>query len=130
MKAFQKKYKLSPVDGEIGPFTKDAIDKAFAAKESTSTNPAYHSDTQQVVYGTPIPNAQDAFCAIGDIVNFIGSQYFKTADGAARSSCKPGKALVIGLSKNGKYPYQLCKINGYGSTVYGWVAFENVSKVS
>ena len=130
---FQTKHRLVPVDGEIGKDTKFAINEAVKALNSSSPkaapNVVVNSDSQQVVYGTPVSNAEKAFCAIGDVVNFTGSSYFKRADGGGRTACKPGKALVIGLSKNGKYPYQLCKINGYGSTVYGWVVFDQVAKV-
>lgn len=132
VKAFQEKYKLNPVDGEIGRDTKAAINKAYAAlkKGNTSVN----TDTQQVVYGTPVPNTpstgEKTFSAIGDIINFTGSKQYSTASGVNASRCKSGRALIIGLNKNGKYPYQLCKINGYGSTVYGWVAYEDVVKVT
>lgn len=57
---------------------------------------------------------------VGDIVNFIGTEHYYSANASKPSICKPGKAKVTQIY-NGKHPYQLVHVKGGGSTVYGWV---------
>ena len=112
---FQREHGLED-DGEAGPLTLKAIDDALKdpnAYSGTSDNAPVNSDGKR-------------FFAIGDIVNFKGSVYYSQSNGGSQSYCKSGKALVIGLAKSAKHPYQLCKINGGGSSVYGWVDFNAV----
>ena len=112
VKAFQKKYGLE-VDGEAGPLTLKALEDAVAKLNNGIVATA---------------DGEKKFCAIGDIVYSTASVYYSKPDGGSQRYCHSGKALVIGLSKSSRYPYQLCKINGGGSNVYGWVAFDTVEK--
>ena len=113
VKAFQKKYGLE-ADGEAGPLTLKALDEAITKLSQGTIMTA---------------DGERKFCAIGDVVYSRASVYYSKPDGGNQQYCHSGKALVIGLSKNSRYPYQLCKINGGGSNVYGWVAFDTVEKV-
>ena len=114
VKQFQNDHGLK-VDGEAGMATIEAINEALYGKpvttqaSSTSTRPSF---------------------SIGDIVMFNGNKCYSTLAGKTATSCTPGKALVIALSATAKHPYRLCKINGYGSTVFGWVDSNDVKKVS
>ena len=107
---FQNDHGLE-ADGEIGPMTSAAI---IAEYNKLSEAPKEQAP------------ADRTFFAIGDMVSFTGSKQYKTAGGESESACKPGRALVIGLNKGAKFPYQLCKINNFGSTVYGWTAYDTV----
>ena len=108
---FQKDNNLNP-DGEVGPLTFSAIDQALKGGSKT-----------------PASDAAKDFFAIGDVVNSRASVYYSKPDGGSQTYCHSGKALVIGLSKSSRYPYQLCKINGGGSNVYGWVAKNMVEAI-
>ena len=110
---FQREHGLED-DGEAGPLTLKALDEAI-----TKLN-------QGVIM---TDDGEKKFCAIGDVVYSRASVYYSKPDGGTQQYCHSGKALVIGLSKSSRYPYQLCKINGGGSNVYGWVAFDTVEKV-
>ena len=112
VKAFQKKYGLE-ADGEAGPLTLKALNEAI---EKLSQGTIMTADGEK------------QFFPIGDIVYSRASVYYSKPDGGSQSYCHSGKALVIGLKKSARYPYQLCKINGGGSNVYGWVAFDTVEK--
>lgn len=57
---------------------------------------------------------------VGDVVNFIGTTHYYSANASKASVCKPGKAKVMQIY-NGQHPYQLVNVSGGGSTVYGWV---------
>lgn len=57
---------------------------------------------------------------VGDIVNFIGTTHYTSANATKPATCKPGQAKVTQIY-NGKHPYQLVNVKGGGSTVYGWV---------
>ena len=118
VKEFQKDHGLE-VDGEVGPLTFAAIDKALKEKGSKPTASS----------STHTNDAAKDFFAIGDVVNSKASVYYSKPDGGTQTYCHSGKALVIGLSKSSRYPYQLCKINGGGSNVYGWVAKNMVEAI-
>ena len=127
VKKFQQDHGLE-VDGEVGPLTLAAIDKELKAngskpEASSSTQTAQPATEQQK------PQAAKDFFAIGDIVHSKASVYYSKPDGGTQTYCHSGKALVVGLSKSARFPYQLCKINGGGSNVYGWVAKDMVEAV-
>lgn len=66
---------------------------------------------------------------VGDIVDFKGSKHYVSSYlGAKSSSCKPGKARVTKINKNGKYKYHLVKASGSKSTVSGWVHANDIEK--
>ena len=118
VKEFQKDHGLE-VDGEVGPLTFAAIDQALNGNGSKPTASS----------STHTNDAAKDFFAIGDVVNSRASVYYSKPDGGSQTYCHSGKALVIGLSKSSRYPYQLCKINGGGSNVYGWVAKNMVEAI-
>lgn len=63
---------------------------------------------------------------VGDIVEFTGKVHYANANAATGPACKPGKAKVTAISKNGKHPYHLIRVDGGGSTVYGWVDVKDI----
>lgn len=67
----------------------------------------------------PAETAQEL--AVGDVVTFTGTKHYVSSNSINGKSCKPGKAKVTAVAKNGKHPYHLVHISGGGSTVYGWV---------
>lgn len=125
-------------DGEVGPDTYEAIANALldlarkdGAKNTDVNINSFFPDEQTVVIGKPAENTQKVYLEIGDIVEFTGDTcYISYANDTMPAKCKAGRALIINVSKTGKHAYQLCKINGFGSTVYGWVNEEEVQKVS
>ena len=110
---FQRDHDLE-ADGEAGPLTLKAIDEALKKQDASGV--------------VQTADGERKFFPIGDIVYSRASVYYSKPDGGSQSYCHSGKALVIGLKKSARYPYQLCKINGGGSNVYGWVAFDTVEK--
>lgn len=67
----------------------------------------------------------------GDVVNFIGTKHYTSANASSGHTCKPGKARVTSIYKLGesKHPYHLVAENGGGSTVYGWVDADTITKL-
>lgn len=110
---FQRDHNLE-ADGEAGPLTLKVIDEALKKQDASGV--------------VQTADGERKFFPIGDIVYSRASVYYSKPDGGSQSYCHSGKALVIGLKKSARYPYQLCKINGGGSNVYGWVAFDTVEK--
>lgn len=76
---------------------------------------------------TPSPNESNITPSIsteysvGDVVNFVGSKHYVSSYLDIGFSCKPGKATITIINKNGKHPYHLVRTVNGGSTVYGWV---------
>lgn len=66
--------------------------------------------------------------AVGDTVNFTGTKHYASANATSGPACKPGKAKITAIYKNGKHPYHLVKVSGGGSTVYGWVDKDTFTK--
>ena len=64
--------------------------------------------------------------AVGDTVTFTGTKHYVSSSAVNGSTCKPGKAKVTAVAKNGKHPYHLIKVPGEGSTVYGWVDAKDI----
>ena len=60
---------------------------------------------------------------VGDIVTFTGTKHYTNANALIGSKCKPGKAKITAIHQLGKskHPYQLIRVDGSDSTVYGWV---------
>ncbi len=59
-------------------------------------------------------------CKVGDIVSFIGTKHYTSANAASPKSCKPGTAKITAVSAGAKHPYHLVHTDNT-STVYGWV---------
>ncbi len=57
---------------------------------------------------------------VGDVVEFIGTCHFSSANSSTSFPCKPGKAKITHVAR-GKHPYHLEKVKGSTATVYGWV---------
>ena len=105
---FQKDHKLEPVDGEVGPDTWKAINKALKEKE---------------------PPAPTTGFKRGDIVYFKGGKQYKTAIASDGSDATAGKAKVTLISKNSntKHPYHIIHTDSE-SNVYGWVDADSIKK--
>ena len=58
---------------------------------------------------------------MGDVVTFTGTKHFVSSVAVNGKACKPGKAKITAIAKNGKHPYHLVRSTGSTSTVYGWV---------
>ncbi|MBP3536944.1 MAG: N-acetylmuramoyl-L-alanine amidase [Muribaculaceae bacterium] len=67
--------------------------------------------------------------AIGDTVQFTGTKHYTSSNANNAKSCKPGKAKVTAVAKNGKHQYHLVRVSGAGSTVYGWVNAADVAAI-
>lgn len=100
---FQKDYKLQPVDGEVGPDTWNAINKALQGEQ------------------TNINSNSNEFKR-GDIINFLGGLQYKTAIAKTGVEATPGKAKITLISNNAntKHSYHIIHIDNT-SNVYGWV---------
>lgn len=61
-----------------------------------------------------------------EVVYFIGTKHYRSANATKAYSCKPGKAKIT-ARVSGKHPYHLVKVSGGGSTVNGWVDAQDVS---
>lgn len=90
-----------------------------------SSAPAPSQGTQQV------PEQGSKEIAVGDIVNFVGSKHYISANSKLGLPCKAGKAKVNKIYKLGSaaHPYHLVAVAGGGATVHGWVDVEAVQKV-
>lgn len=66
--------------------------------------------------------------AVGDIVDFTGNTHYTSSSSSSGVSCKPGVAKVTAVSKGSKHPYHLVRESNGGSTVYGWVDENSISR--
>ena len=67
---------------------------------------------------------------VGDIVEFTGTKHYANANASTGPACKPGRAKVTSVYKNGKHPYHLVAEKGGGSNVYGWVNAADIKGVT
>ena len=145
---FQKDHGLD-ADGEIGPMTMDAIERALKSADSTDNEPADEPASNAAVYtstGTIQPDPvhvvvrpleeekplNDGFqFHEGDVVNFIGAGHYFSPNAKVGFACKQGKAIVRGLNRtaNVKHPYKVTAVRGGGSTVNGWVDADAITAV-
>ena len=90
------------VDGEVGPDTMNAINKAL------KNQPTFK---------------------VGEIVDFIGDKHYQTAISNQAFAATPGKAKItlISKNKNTKHPYHLVHIDNT-SNVYGWVDADEIKR--
>ncbi len=93
--------------------------KSGSSSEKTNTSSGTNKDTSKALV-----------FKVGDIVKFIGSKHYESANATNGVSCRAGKAKVTAISKGAKHPYHLVAVSGSGSTVYGWVDEATVKKVS
>lgn len=64
---------------------------------------------------------------VGAIVNFTGTTHYASSNSSKAVACKPGEAKITAVAKNAKHPYHLVRVNGKGSTVYGWVNTSDIA---
>ena len=76
----------------------------------------------------PIQQPTQKEIAVGDVVMFNGKKHYKSAAANIGTACKPGKATVTKIA-NGPHPYHLIRVQGEGSTVYGWVNAEDIGEM-
>lgn len=80
------------------------------------------------VVSQPSDNANPASGpVVGSVVLFTGNKHYLSSTSINPKTCKPGKARVTAVAKNGKHPYHLIWTPGGGSTVYGWVDAADIS---
>lgn len=99
---FQGEHGLG-VDGEVGPLTMAALNKAYAATQEFK---------------------------VGEEVNFTGNTHYVSAIATNGYPCKPGKAKISMISKNTntKHPYHIIHIDNT-SNVCGWVDADKIEKI-
>lgn len=68
--------------------------------------------------------------SVGAEVTFVGTKHYVSSNSTNGKACKPGKAKVTAVAKNGKHPYHLVKSTGSTSTVYGWVDAADITVAS
>lgn len=102
VKKFQTDYKVYPIDGEVGPLTAAALNKAISKSEPIKKN---------------------------DIVMFKGNTCYTTSMAATGVEAKPGKVRVtlVNSNTNAKHPYHIIHIDNT-SNVYGWVDKDAIEK--
>lgn len=87
--------------------------KATGSAATAPSTPKPSQPTEQTTSGPKV----------GDVVDFMGTAHYTSANATTAKSCKPGKAKVKQVYQLGrsKHPYQLVAVKGGGSTVCGWV---------
>ena len=108
---FQAEHDLE-VDGVFGPLTFEVMKNAG----KTANTPA-------AVQSKPVQEntASGVKVKVGTVVKFTGDRCYKTSNGDAYKTCKPGNARVTVIKPAAKHPYYLIRLLLGGSTVYGWV---------
>lgn len=86
-----------------------------------------YANTKTTTATTPV--STDLKFNVGDTVQFNGTKHYTSSNANNAKSCKPGKAKVTAIAKNGKHQYHLVRVSGGGSTVYGWVDAAYVADV-
>lgn len=149
VKQFQKDHGLER-DGEAGPDTLSALDKAVSEKEQkqsqpqkqdekkvSSTQPTIKPTTQEkkpvvvVKTSSAVTKKEEKKFNLGDIVIFTGNKHFLFANAKVGVACRPGKAKITAINNLGKskHPYHLVRVAGGGSNVFGWVNEEDIKAV-
>ena len=116
--AFMVSYE-NPADQSTSAKAKRASYGEKYYSKYASTAPAKPSTGASAV-ATTLPD-------IGTEVDFKGTKHFVSSNSTNPKSCKPGRAKVTALAKNGKHPVHLIRTSGGGSTVYGWVDLADIS---
>lgn len=126
---FQKDHGLE-ADGEIGPLTIAALDKAICELDGGSVKPNQTDVVVRPIEDEATPDDGFRFHE-GDIVNFIGNGHYFSPAAKFGIACKPGRAMVRGLNRDpkAKHPYKVVAIRGGGSTVNGWVDTDAITAV-
>lgn len=88
---------------------------------------SYTGTSEAPAQGKPATTQPGSY-SVGDIVEFIGSHHFASANAASGPACRPGKAKVTNIYPSGKHPYHLVAEKGGSSTVYGWVDAADIRK--
>ena len=118
------------MDGEIGPMTIEALDKAVAEMDAGKIKPNPTTVIVKPIEDEEPPDDGFEFHE-GDIVNFIGNGHYFSPAAKFGFTCKPGRAMVRGLNRDpkAKHPYKVVAIRGGGSTVNGWVDTDAITAV-
>jgi hypothetical protein len=66
--------------------------------------------------------------AKGNLVNFSGAKHYASSDSDKAYACKPGKAKITATAPGTKHPFHVVAVFGGGSSVYGWVDADTISK--
>lgn len=95
-------------------------------KWSASAKPitVFETVTNKVESNVSASNIKPKF-EIGDIVDFHGDTHYGGSNELTGYPCKPGKAKITNINKQGVHPYHLIN-DGTGSTVYGWVNEDDI----
>lgn len=83
--------------------------------------PKYAVEKPVETVETPEAADIDEKLEIGDIVIFTGSRHYISANARIWFICSPGRAKITQFVEGAKHPFHLVKVDGGGSTVYGWV---------
>lgn len=69
---------------------------------------------------------------VGDIVSFVGTNHYSSANASTGPKIKASKAKVTAIAKNSKHPYHCRAVNDAGAFVggvYGWVNAADVTEI-
>ena len=100
--------------------------KSYDVREDDKTNKA--EEVEESIEDEASTSESVTF-QVGDIVNFTGTTHYVNAHAKAGPRCNPGKAKVTSIYSSGTHPYHLIAVPGGGSTVYGWVDADCISRL-
>lgn len=85
------------------------------------------------IYNPAVPDVPSDF-EVNEIVNFLGGNHHTSANDKGKGTYKgPSLARITAISKDGRYPYHIRKVDDkgkfVGGGVYGWVAADTISKL-
>lgn len=116
----------SASDSFMCNFERPADQSGTAKTKRASYGQKYYDKYAAAASTTPAASASE-LPSVGDEVNFTGTKHYVSSTSVNGKSCKPGKAKVTAIAKNGKHPVHLVRTSGGGSTVYGWVDLSDIS---
>lgn len=90
-----------------------------------------YADTTTVTPVAPGVSAELKF-RVGDIVNFIGTNHYASANASTGPKVKASKAKVTAIAKNSQHPYHCRAVSDAGAFiggVYGWVNATDVTEI-
>lgn len=110
-------------------FERPADQSTTAKNKRASYGQKYYDKYAAAASTTPAVSASE-LPSVGDEVNFTGTKHYVSSTSVNGKSCKPGKAKVTAIAKNGKHPVHLVRTSGGVSTVYGWVDLKDIAVIS
>lgn len=101
--------------------------KAYGKSEQEETTPDKEETEEASEPKEPV-SEKETF-EVGDIVNFTGTTHYVNAYAKTGPQCRPGKAKITSIYPKGTHPYHVVAVAGGGSTVYGWVNADCITRL-